>query len=455
MSINRSDVIDRIARAGVVGCGGAGFPTHVKLRGPVEIFLINGAECEPLLFTDRYIMRSEASKIIEAIEVVQEAVSARESVIVLKKSYGPEIAALTEAIASRGASIRIHSLDSFYPAGDEQIVVYEATGRVVPPGGIPLDVQTAVSNVATMLAIYEALRDKPVTHRILTVAGAVHTPLVLEVPIGTSLRECLELAGGAVPEDYLVLTGGPMMGMPVELEKLESTSVTKTTSGILVVPNTGYLAAQNKIPLAHMINRASSACIQCSYCTQLCPRYLLGHPLEPHRIMRTLALHPNLGEILDDPVIRHAALCCECGVCESYACPMELQPRRVNVLIKQALREKGIKLEPAAEAAVPLKDRAFRKIPTTRVAARVGVSAYLIGSMPPFMRHTPGQISVPLKQHIGVPAEPVVHAGQTVREGQLIARCPEGALGANIHAGIGGTVLSVSHEIVIRGEGGH
>ena len=124
-----------------------------------------------------------------------------------------------------------------------------------------------------------------------------------------------------------------MMGKRMTRTQAADACITKTTSGILLLPDIGPIAAAEKISVEHMKNRARSACIQCSQCTDLCPRHLLGHPIEPHRIMRKLAFAGAFSEILDDPAVQNAALCCECGVCELFACPMSLQPRRVNALI--------------------------------------------------------------------------------------------------------------------------
>ncbi len=444
-------ITDQIFQAGVVGCGGAGFPTHVKLKGTVRWLILNGAECEPLLRTDRWILCNRARRVVEAAEAVRRELGAGECVIGLKAAYTQEAAALEEAIAQTGASIRLHKMGSFYPAGDEQVLVHEVTGQVVPPAGIPLDVGAVVSNVATMLAIRDAMEEIPLTHKYLTVTGEVAHPAVLHVPVGTSFRECIQMAGGALEERYFVVSGGPMMGAPLTVEQAEKAVVTKTTSGILVLPEEGYLSRHSAIDLRHTIARARSACIQCSYCTQLCPRHLLGHPLQPHRIMRKLALCGDLTAILDDPDVRQAQICCECGVCEIYACPMELQPRKVNALLKAELGKAGIRYQRQEDSWTPDPGRESRKAPTRRTAARAGVLRYYDLPVPPLVEGTPDRISVPLKMHIGVPAVPVVSPGDTVTAGQLIAACPEGKLGANIHAGISGRVESVDGSIVIAG----
>ena len=444
-------ILERIFEAGVVGCGGAGFPTHAKLGGKgIRHLILNGAECEPLLGTDRWLMRHRAGDIVEAAAALAGELGAEDCTIALKKTYTREIAALEEAIRERGAPVALHKMESFYPAGDEQVMVYEVTGRVVPPAGIPLDVGAAVTNVATACAVRDAMEGRPFTHKYLTVAGAVREPLVLRVPVGTSFGDCVRLAGGALPERWIAVSGGPMMGKALTMEEAMASHVTKTTSGILVLPEDGYLGSARRISLEHMKNRAAAACIQCSYCTQLCPRYLLGHPLEPHKIMRKMAVSPDVTQLLDDPDIRRAALCCQCGVCEIYACPMGLQPRRVNAMLKEALAGAGIRYPKGEGEFTPRPDRKSRRVPTRRAAARAGVLDYYGQELERLEEYAPARVVLALDPQIGAPCQPVVREGDQVALGQLVARCPEGKLGANLHASIAGAVVKAEGAIVIQ-----
>jgi Na+-translocating ferredoxin:NAD+ oxidoreductase RnfC subunit len=441
---------DKIFEAGIVGCGGAGFPTHVKLNTKVEHLIINAAECEPLLRTDRYIMCHKASEIISACEEIRRHLNAADCTIALKSAYKEEIASLNVAILAQGSKVKIHETESFYPAGDEQVMVYEVTGRVVPPSGIPLDVGCVVENVATVFAISEALNGKPFTHKFLTVTGEVNKPTVLYVPLGTSFADCLKLAGGEKEEDYFVISGGPMMGKPLTKEQAASAVVTKTTSGFLILPKDSKLPSLHMTPIEHTINRARSACIQCTFCTELCPRHMLGHPLEPHKIMRKLALDGSIEAILDSEVVKNALICCECGVCEIYACPMQLQPRKVNILIKQEFAKRGIRYKkPDTEFEADI-NREYRKIPTRRAAERAGVGAYYDIQIRNCVTFEPDKVEIPLKQNIGAPSEPTVNSGDKVICGDLIAKCQDGKLGANLHASIDGTVTVMNDKIIIE-----
>ena len=450
------DLIKQIFDSGVVGCGGAGFPTHVKLKASPEILIINGAECEPLLRTDRYLMIHEAEKLVSGVDLICRELSIPEGRIALKKTYTKEIEALTAAIEKLHSKVQLHLMDSFYPAGDEQVVVYEVTGKVVPPAGIPLDVGAIVDNVATIIAVADAVSGIPFTEKYLTVTGEVREPSVLKVPVGTSFAQCIEMAGGTTSDKVMVVSGGPMMGAPM------NASVTKTTSGILVLPEDGAIDRRRKTQLNHMLNRAKAACIQCTFCTQLCPRHMLGHPLQPHRIMRKMAMnmphqdnnetakdHWILPELLEDKDIRQAAICSECGVCEVYACPMGLQPRVVNSLIKGELAQAGIRYSREGDTWEADANRPYRKVPTKRIAARAGVGAYYHIDGHTYKEETASKVVLPLKMNIGVPAEPVISDGVHVEKGQLIAACPEGKLGANLHASISGTAHLTGNAITI------
>ena len=232
---------DQIFSAGIVGCGGAGFPTHVKYNAKPEHLIINAAECEPLLRTDRYVMCNYAPEIIAGCEAAMQHLGAKDCTIALKEPYVEEIAALQNVIDQKNSKVTLHTFPSFYPAGDEQVMVYEVTGKVVPPAAIPLEVGCVVSNVATILAIHDAAADKPFTHKFLTMTGEVANPTVLHVPIGTSFADCLAQAGGANIEDYFVINGGPMMGKPLTKEQALATTVTKTTSGYILLPKDSRL----------------------------------------------------------------------------------------------------------------------------------------------------------------------------------------------------------------------
>ena len=441
----RADIVDKVRSAGVVGAGGAGFPTHVKLQFDVKRVLANGASCEPLLSSDHYLMEHHAGQVLDGLLAVMDCTGSEKGTICLKSKHEKALAVLREKTSTNGYTGRIDvfELEDFYPAGDEFILVNEVLGKIVPEGGIPLNVRAVVSNVESLLNVSRAISGTPVTDRFLTVCGEVSQPIICKVPIGTPASALIELAGGSKISDYRIVMGGPMMG---KVLNDDTEPITKTTSGIIVLPRHHNVIRDKRRSFDQMRFIAKSACTQCSRCTDLCPRYLIGHALEPHRIMRHLAYTPGMeGEILED-----ALICSECGVCEKFACPMMLSPREINAAIKQKLLKDGIKREPKRETYQVSIFNDTRKIPIKRLMERLEVGRY--DTHPPFYENDiqVRKVFIPLQQHLGQPALPVVKAGDKVNKGDLIGEIPEGALGARIHASIDGTVASVGDSVVIE-----
>jgi Na+-translocating ferredoxin:NAD+ oxidoreductase RnfC subunit len=435
--------ISEIIKAnGVVGAGGAGFPTHVKVDTKVDWVIVNGAECEPLLASDKWLLEKESAKIVKGLEYIIDACGAKKGVIAIKEKYKAPLTKILKAIGKR-KTIEVFPLEDFYPAGDEFILVYEVTGRIVPEGGIPLKVGCLVDNVETVYNIFEAIENKkPVTRRWLTCTGEVEVPSVVNAHIGTAIGDVIELCGKTTVDATAVVIGGPLMGI---IEKDLEAPVMKTTTGIIVLPEDHDVIRKKLIPIEFIIRLSKSVCCQCTYCTELCPRYLIGHDLRPHLIMRQI----NYGLDVPAHVIRNALLCSECGLCEIYACVMELSPSIMNRRIKEMLQKEGLRPEfPTREIAVR-EMRDYRKIPTSRIVQRLGLSKY---SEMPLRRGVvtePERVEIPLKQHIGELSVPIVKAGDSVHEGQLIAEIPEGCLGARVHSSIDGRVTFCDDERVI------
>ncbi|RCW45657.1 MULTISPECIES: 4Fe-4S dicluster domain-containing protein [unclassified Halanaerobium] len=435
-------LIKKIFEAGVVGAGGAGFPTHVKYDCEAEYLIINGAECEPLLMTDKYLMRTYSAEMISAANKIAEQIGVEKTVFALKKKYENERACLEKIIEDEEYKIDLFLMDSFYPAGDEQIMVYDITGRTVPEGGIPLQVGVVVTNVGTLVNSYFALQGKPVTDKYVSMLGEVNDPKIINVPIGTPINDCIKAAGGASVDDYAVIIGGPMMGTHyVTDEEINSAVIKKTDGALIVLPRNHYVIERNQQSMEHMKNQSKAACIQCRMCTDFCPRYLIGHDMEPHRIMRALAYSE------DEEIFKMAQLCCECGVCELYACPMGLSPRLINVYFKEKVKDK-YKSKQEEYSAHPMKK--YRRIPTDRQISRLNLSKYYHQSLAETEKIEIKEVKIPMSQHIGVPAYPVVEIGQQIKKGDLVGKAKEDSLSANIHASLEGKIIKVDEkEIVI------
>lgn len=437
----RANLLRKIREAGVAGAGGAGFPTHAKLDCRVEYLIANGAECEPLLQGDKELMATRARDLVNGVLTAVQITGARKPIIAVKARYSEVVEALQKAIP--GTGIQLVTLDDFYPAGDEQVLVYEITGRVVPEGGIPLRVGVVVQNVQTLINIDAASRGIPVTDRYLTIAGAVPQPVTVKVPVGAPVRALLEqYAGGAAGR--LIIDGGPMMGRIINEDQV----VTKTTGGLILLPGDHPLMEKRALPMEKLIRRSRAACVQCSQCTDLCPRRLLGHRIQPHQVMRALGYYLARPELLLQTLI-----CSECGVCD-LVCPMGLTPRAVNVMFKRQLAKEGIKYSPDGRGQgqgeiPPHPMREYRKIPTKRILGALGLLPYHRKAPLVKEEFRPAKVSIPLRQHIGAPAQPVVRPGDRVNKGDLIAEIPADALGVRMHASIAGVVEEVNERITI------
>ncbi len=436
-------VVEQVRAAGVVGAGGAGFPTHVKLNGQAEYVIANGAECEPLLRVDQLLMQREARRVVRGLELAMEATGAPNGVIATKAHYEEAVRALRQAIAGH-AGIRLHLMDSYYPSGDEKSIIFEVTGRVVPSGRLPLDVGCVVSNVGTLANIAWAAEGVPVVDKDVTVGGAVPRPVTVRMPVGTAFDEVIALSGfQGSAGDYALIVGGPCMG---RLETDWNSPVTKTTGGLLLLPKTHPLIARRMQSPERLLRLARAVCCQCSQCTQMCPRNALGLHVQPHKAMR--AITTGNGALLGGP---GAVLACSsCGVCTNYACDMGLSPSTVMTMLKEQMGKAGIRPVPEKEI-VPDPFAALKRIPVKRLIARMGLSEY--DTPAPFMdaRYRPARVRLPLRQHVGAPGVPVVKPGDRVRRGDVIAEIPEKSLGARLHASIDGTVTAVGAEIEITG----
>ncbi len=442
---NKLEIFDMVMKSGIVGAGGAGFPTHVKISAKAEIVVANGAECEPILETDRHLMLREARKVIEGLKLAMQSVEAEKGIIAIKKKHS-DITLILKEMLKDEEHIKLHLLDNFYPAGDEHVLVYEATGRVVPMGGIPLDVNVVVSNVFTLSLMADACNGTSFTHRYITITGEVRNPCVTKLPIGISIRETIEKASGGIKiEDYKVIIGGPMMG---KLEENLDNPITKTTGAIIVLPSDHKIVDLKSKNIKSAMKIAKSVCCQCSQCTDMCPRFLLGHNLNPHKMMMALS---DIEDKSDLKGLYPATLCSECGLCGYYTCTMGLLPNAVNRYYKEVINKnrerpnfKNIMTEEVHEF------REYRKVPTERLLDKLGLTKYNFHL--PFVELDikPEKVVLPLKQHIGAPSIPVLTQGQRVAAGDLIAEIPEKSLSARLHSPIDGVIKEISDSFVIE-----
>lgn len=382
-----------------------------------------------------------AKQLTDTLDKIRENAGGIRIIIAVKEKYHTVRDALAEP--ARQHNIEIHLLPNYYPAGDEFEIVRTVMGVTIPPAGIPLDVGAVVSNVESVYNIGRALRGAPVVDKFVTVIGEIEHPGTFIVPIGTPAEEVISLAGNITTENARIIEGGPMMGIEIDGKE----PVKKTTSSFVILPYEHSLFSKRDMTVEFILRRAASACTQCRQCTDLCPRYLLGHPLEPHKIMRAATTPLSL------PIeaMQNAMICSECGVCDSFACPMGLSPRRVNQYLKERFAAEGIRYPKNNQSPDMRPERDYRKVNPEYLGARLGITTYQ-NQYAPLRENSvsPAKVMLSLKQGLGVPSEPVVKVGTAVARGELIAKIPDGKLGANLHAPIDGVVVSVGEEIVIE-----
>ncbi len=302
-NLDGQDIINKIQEAGIVGLGGATFPTHVKLVPPkgmkANILLINGVECEPYLTADHRLMIEKPDEILVGTRLLMKALGVEKAVIGIENNKPDAIQLLSEK-TKEYIGLSVVALKVKYPQGGEKQLIKAVTGKEVPSGGLPIAVGAVVSNVGTAYAVYEAVqKNKPLIERVVTVTGkGVAKPSNFKVRIGTPTSALIEAAGGLPENTGKIISGGPMMGRAVQSADVP---VTKGTSGILIMQQED---AKRNEPIT---------CIRCSRCVTVCP---MG--LEPY-LLKKLCEKQIFEQAEDERVMD----CIECGSC-SYTCPSNL-----------------------------------------------------------------------------------------------------------------------------------
>ena len=430
---------DTLREAGIVGAGGAGFPSYMKLAEGADTLLINAVECEPLLYTDYILLRERMPHILRGAAAVMKEYHIPRAMVCMKQ-HTVEALGLEDG-AALAAHVTLKQLPNVYPMGDEISMIYEATGRVVRPGALPITAGVIVFNAETACNIaYAAKNGTPVTDKWLTIGGAVDKPLVVCCPVGTTVRELFAFYGITVPEEHVVLDGGPSMG---KIIPWQTAVVRKNTKALLILPKNIPAVVSKMTGIKAAINRCSSNCCQCTRCTDMCPRNLLGYPLEPHRMVRSVT---TVAEVSPE-MVKAATLCCGCGICELAACCQGISPKMIIDEFKKILAKNKLRYV-AEEDVTPSPDRAYRVLPSDRWASLLGVSAYDKRGERDNRVISPEAVTIYLSQHIGAPSLPLVKEGDAVTKGQPVAAAAEG-LSVPQHASIDGQVTLVDHEKII------
>lgn len=429
--------------AGIIGAGGAGFPTHKKLSDKTEIIVVNAAECEPLMMVDHHIMQKHLHLIVDTLNMLMDTMGAKEAIIGIK---GKNMHLLDSKVVQemKGTRISVKEIPDIYPAGDEVILTYETTGRIVPEGSIPIAVGVMVTNLETLFNIWKLFNeDTPVVEKYVTIGGDTKDlDLTVKVPVGMKVSELLAACGYDNLEGKCVINGGPMMGKLVDLE---NDVVTKTTKGLLIFPETHQVIQLRKRPLGVNLKRAAAACCECHMCSDMCPRMLMGYNFSVHKVLRA-ASH---AQVSDTKSFLQSSLCCGCGVCTVVACQQMLDPREISMAVKGELAKQGFRYTSDNHPKEVRPERAGRLVSSDVLVSRLGVGKYLkpvVRDMRPF---NPDKVYIPTKQHVGAPASVVVKVGDSVKRGDVVARTPYEILGTTMHSSIDGVVTRADSDMIV------
>ena len=323
---NKEELCAAVRESGLVGLGGAGFPTHVKLNVPadkkIDTLIINAAECEPYITVDYRECVENSENVIKGVEKVRQLLGI-EKVIIAIEDNKPKVFEIMKEIADRdneiGDAIKLMTLRSQYPQGAEKMMVLSATGRKVPPGKLPADVGCIVMNVASVAFIARYLETgKPLVSRSITVdGGAIKEPKNLRVPIGTNIQDIIDFCGGFKSEPRKIISGGPMMGIAI-----------CDTNAPICKQNNALLAFDDRKDLI----KTERECIRCGRCVDVCPMSLMPTLIERYARIKDADKLQNIG----------ISVCMECGSC-AYACPSGRPLVQYMRLAKQVLREESAK----------------------------------------------------------------------------------------------------------------
>ncbi len=316
------ELLQRVAAAGIVGMGGAGFPTHVKLAPPsdkpIDTLIINGAECEPYLNGDNRLMIEQAAAVVTGCRIIGHILGVERICYAIEDNKPEAVVALAAQLKKAPGQHELHLLPTLYPQGSEKQQIFSVTGRTVPAGGLPMDVGCVVDNVSTAYVIQDAVvNGRPLTWRSITVAGdAAVTPTNWLAPLGTPFADLVAASGGSRADLANVICGGPMMGFA--LPSLE-VALNKTSSGLLLFSS------------RQLFTYASHACINCTRCVNVCPM----------RLMPTELSQAIEADDIDEAERLNVMDCFECGAC-AYECPahrpLVQHMRRAKALITQRRR---------------------------------------------------------------------------------------------------------------------
>ncbi len=410
-------MIDAARAAGIVDATGQPLDARLRAASRPRVLVVDATDGDPAVGSARRGAAANPDRRIAGLRAAAEATGATRAVVAVERRAGEVARAL--------AAVPVHLVDDLAGCGDPADLAWDVTGR--HDGVLVLD-------AASIVALGAALGGEPVIERVVTVAGSVARPGVGLVPVGTTVEDLVAAAGGTTcGAGWMALGDGPLAGRPLDRDDV----VTKGTRAIFVGAAGSDLVRRARLSVADSVRRSLSACERCAMCTDACPPRLLGGRLRPDELVRALGAPATAQAELV------AALeCTACGLCD-VACPSGLSPRALVTAAARALVDRDVGSSPA-ERGHPHEARAHRRLGVGLVARRLGLGDGPLELPWEHWSIPPATVVLPLKMSLGHAARPLVRAGDRVLRGQLVGDVPEGAVGARLHASIGGIVDAIT-----------
>ena len=411
----------------------------------IHTIILNCAQYEPLIHTQEVLLFKYTREIIRTFAKIGKTFNANNIIIAAGKKDVELIECLKD-ILDDYPSLSLKIFDGAYPAGDEYVLTYELTGKVIPADSSPICEGIAIFNPESVYNMYmhvnKGVQD---THKWVSVLGEVKNPITLRVPVGVKAEAIVKMAGAITCENPVYILGGPMSGKIGN----KYSRIDKSTDAIIILPEDHQVVYNKKANSSIELKRAASSCCNCMRCTDLCPRHLLGHPVDPYAFIRAASYKDmnNLDTFLN------TMFCSSCGLCEMYSCIQGISPRLLLTEYKNGLKENGIVDFKASVSEVD-NERKYRKISIKRLTSRLGLTRYDRVTKFKEFNLSGEDIRISLNDNSKYPADILVKENDSVTNGQLLAKYDKEDL-LPIYSGVDGIVTEVTEGyILIENQGG-
>ena len=411
----------------------------------IHTIILNCAQYEPIVHIQELLLQKYTREIIRTFAKIGKTFNADNIIIAAGKKDTELIECLEDVVCDYPAlSFKVY--DGAYPAGDEYVLTYELTGQVISADSSPIEEGIAIFNVESVYNMYRNVNEGvQETHKWVSILGEVEKPVTLRVPVGVNIGDIVKEAGKITCENPVYILGGPMSGKIGN----KYSRIDKSTDAVIILPEDHQVVYNKKTNSSIEIKRASSSCCNCMRCTDLCPRNLLGHPVDPHAFIRA-ASYKDMGNV---DTYLNTMFCSSCGLCEMYSCIQGISPRLLLTEYKNGLKENGITKHKASMKEVD-SERKYRKISIKRLTSRLGLTRYDRVTLLKEYDMSGVSIRISLNDYELEPAVSLVKENDIVTKGQLIAEYKDGEH-RPIYSGIDGKVTEVAENyIFIENQGG-